>query len=102
MILGVWKAKRRVNRKMGGGVTGNEVPTGEGIGAGAGDKGFLPRAGLGAWEGGRGYSTATAEGWGRWGGEVILSCFSGVGIHWDVSLTFLCPGKTLGTGGTYH
>ena len=48
MILGVQKAKRRVNKKIGGGVMGNEVPTGEGIGAGVGDKGFLPGAGLGA------------------------------------------------------
>lgn len=84
-------------------MTGNEVPTGEGTGAGAGDKGFLPGAGLGAGEGGRGCSPATAEGWGRQGGAaLILSCFSGVRIHWDVSLTSLCPGKTLGTGCTYH
>lgn len=43
---------------------GNEVPTGEGIGAGARDKGFLPGAGLSVWEGGRGCSRATAKGWG--------------------------------------
>lgn len=36
----------RVNRKIGGGVMGNEVPTGEGIGGRPRTKGFCPEQGL--------------------------------------------------------
>lgn len=94
MILGVWKVKRRASRKTGGCVMGNEVPKGKG--AGAGDKGFPPRARLSAWEEGRGCSTATAEGWGRRGGAGwILSCFRGLGFTGMFHHLFFVLGKLL-------
>lgn len=82
---------------------GNEVPTGEGIEQGLGTKGFCPEQGLVPGREAEDAAQLRPKAGGQWGGAgLILSCFSGVRIHWDVSLTFLCPGKTLGTGCTSH
>lgn len=67
---------------------GNEVPTGEGTGAGPGTKGLCLEQ---SW-GGR---QRVQHGSGRCCRDAEL--LFGVGILWDVSLPCLCVGKALGT-----